>query len=578
MGIGARAAAASGPRRLGRYELIAKIAAGGMAEVFLARQHGPMGFHKVVVVKTIHEHLAQQQDFIDMFLDEARVSALIKHHNVVDIYDLGVEDGTYFIAMEYISGQALSKVMSFCHRTGERLDVMLAIDLIAAAAHGLEAAHNLKGITGKPLELVHRDVSPGNILVSYNGAVKLVDFGVSKSLGSISSSQSSVLKGKIGYASPEQLEDAQIDRRSDVFSLGVVLWELLVFDRLFRAGSAAATVKKILDGDPPPPSSRRPEVPPELDKVCLKALARDRDERYQTAGEMRAALLGILQAQNHHSDQEELATFMSDSFARERAEEARLIRQVADSSVEIELFETSGPSAASTTEELEVDAELITLHLEEDDDDEVEISIEPVASPAVVQAADSIPLPVSRARTLRLAGAITGGVLLLALIAALLAGEGPKEPAAQAAETEPTSAREVTPEPQPATAKPEKPPAPRPEKKKESAAVVDQVDAAPTGESSATREPEVDPAAEAARLTGLADKAMRAGRTRTAKALYKQALEHQEHPRAFRGLALLYANAGRSKSARYYLNRYLRAAPNAPDAEKLRRRVYNSIR
>ena len=321
--------AAPATERLGRYELIARIADGGMAEVYLARQLGPMNFQKVVVVKKIHPNLARQKEFIGMLLDEARISALIKHPRVVDIYDLGVSRGTYFIAMEYLSGQPLTNVITR-GRVRSPLDVYSTARIIADAAEGLHAAHNLKTLSGRALELVHRDVSPSNIIVLYDGSVKLVDFGVAKARGRITETDANQIKGKVGYVSPEQIMENPTDRRSDVFALGVVMWEALALRRLFDAESEAGKLKQILDGVPLPPSAHRPEVPYELDKICLRALAVKPDERWQSAGEVQAAIESFLRDANYRREAGAVGRFMTETFAAERREEEQLLRRVAD--------------------------------------------------------------------------------------------------------------------------------------------------------------------------------------------------------------------------------------------------------
>src|SRR5580692_590401 len=231
------------PIRLGRYELITRIGQGGMAEVQLAIQRGPAGFEKLVVVKLVHENLATQKAFVDMLLDEARVAALVKHPNVVDIYDLGEADGRYFIAMEYLEGEPLLSVLR-AGREGNRLDVLSTTRLVADTAEGLDAAHELRSMAGDPLELVHHDVSLGNIVVLYNGQVKLVDFGVAKATQNASNNQR--IQGKFSYMAPEKLKGAAGDRRSDIWSLGVVLWEALTLKRLFRGATENDTIKAVL--------------------------------------------------------------------------------------------------------------------------------------------------------------------------------------------------------------------------------------------------------------------------------------------------------------------------------------------
>ena len=207
-----------------------------MAEVQLALQRGPAGFEKLVVVKLVHENLATQKAFVDMLLDEARVAALVKHPNVVDIYDLGQADGRYFIAMEYLEGEPLLAVLR-AGREGKRLDPLSTGRLIADTAEGLDAAHELRTMAGEPIELVHHDVSLGNIVVLYNGQVKLVDFGVAKATQS--AGPRAKVQGKFSYMAPEKLRGGSGDRRSDIWSLGCVLWEALTLRRLFKGGNDA---------------------------------------------------------------------------------------------------------------------------------------------------------------------------------------------------------------------------------------------------------------------------------------------------------------------------------------------------
>ncbi len=276
---------------LGKYELLATIGTGGMASVILARQRGPAGFEKVVVVKVVHPHMAQDQVAVNMLLDEAKVASQIDHQNVVHTYELGESNGTFYIVMEYLAGESLAQVIK-AGRAGVQpaFDPYLAARIVADAAAGLHHAHELRDFDGKPLDVVHRDVSPGNIVVLYSGAVKVVDFGIAKAQGRVTSTQDGELKGKYGYMSPEQIKNEPLDRRSDVFSLGVVLWESLAQKRLFQADNVAATLMQILGGERLPPSHYRPGVPPALDAIALNALAPDPRARYQSADDMKKAL------------------------------------------------------------------------------------------------------------------------------------------------------------------------------------------------------------------------------------------------------------------------------------------------
>ncbi len=349
-------------RRLGKYELIARIAAGGMAEVYLARLRGPMNFQKAVVVKVIHPHLASQEEFLRMLLDEARLSALIKHPRVVDIYELGCEEGVYFIAMEFIAGQPLTAVMG-SGIAGNPLDPYSTARIIADAADGLHAAHELKGASGNTLGLVHRDVSPGNIMVLHDGGVKIVDFGIAKARGRLTISGVQQFKGKVGYVAPEQLSGGVVDRRTDVFGLGVVMWEALSMQRLFRMEDEKECLRAILSGEPPTPSAIRPEVPVELSAICIKALAPFPDYRFQTAGEMRDAIESFLIRVGYFREAGAIRNYMEQVFGRQHESRQKTVRRLA---------------AITTTGEMPITVD-VTF---EDDDDFPDLEVKYSPAPA----------------------------------------------------------------------------------------------------------------------------------------------------------------------------------------------------
>ena len=327
----------AGLRRLGKYELIARIGKGGMAQVYLARQRGLMDFEKIVVVKTIHPHLAEQQGFIDMLLDEARIAARIEHPCVVDIYDLGIEDDTYFIAMEHLAGLSLVRVL----RAGVEkrpLDVRSRVRIIADVADGLHAAHELKDRSGRSLEVIHRDVTPGNIVVQYSGRVKIVDFGIAKARGRIAEDTGlRRWKGKLNYMAPEHVTGKPIDRRVDIFSLGVVMWESLALRRLFRYKSAVDMAEAIVEQEIIPPSRIRSDVPPKLDSIVLRALERDPDKRYATCAELLDDLEKFLSAAAFRPQHNVIAKYMQEIFADEIAEREVLLREVAAATTEIKV-------------------------------------------------------------------------------------------------------------------------------------------------------------------------------------------------------------------------------------------------
>ncbi|MDB4954830.1 MAG: Protein kinase [Myxococcales bacterium] len=269
--------------KLGKYDLIRQIAVGGMAELYLARTLGIEGFEKLVVVKRILPQNVTNANFVEMFLNEARLAATLHHPNIAQVYDIGVEDGDYFFAMEYVHGEDLERISASSHEQGVPLSFDVALTLIAGLCAGLHYAHEKLGPDGKPLQVVHRDVSPSNVLVSYDGAVKVVDFGIARAT-SRSTKTHGGLKGKIAYMSPEQCRaKSTVDRRSDIFSIGTILYELTTGQLPFSGENEYATLNQIVNDEVPPPSTIVPDYPPALEKIVMRALARDPDERYSTA-------------------------------------------------------------------------------------------------------------------------------------------------------------------------------------------------------------------------------------------------------------------------------------------------------
>jgi serine/threonine protein kinase len=276
--------------KLGRYEILAKLAAGGMAIVYVGRVLGVAGFERLVAIKVLHANLAHEEEFIGMFLDEARLAASIRHPNVVPTIDISDSvDAGYFIVMEYIEGDHLGALLSSAHKSEEKIPIPITLRIVADALGGLGAAHDLCDDTGKSLNLVHRDVSPHNIIVGRDGVVRLTDFGVAKAEDRLTHTRDGQVKGKLAYMAPEQAASGQTDSRSDLFSMGVILWECVTGRRLFRADNTAATLHKLLHHEIPAPSSVDPALAP-LDGLLGKALSRDLDARFQTAEEFAQAI------------------------------------------------------------------------------------------------------------------------------------------------------------------------------------------------------------------------------------------------------------------------------------------------
>lgn len=278
--------------KLDRYEILAKLAAGGMATVYVARVQGVAGFERLVAIKVLHANLAHEAEFISMFLDEARLAASIRHPNVVptiDVSDSKEAGYGYFIVMEYIEGDHLGALLSSAHKANEKLTVPISLRIVADALAGLGAAHDLCDDKGKVLHLVHRDVSPHNIMVGRDGVVRLTDFGVAKAEDRLTHTRDGQVKGKLAYMAPEQAGSGKTDARSDLFSVGVILWETLTGQRLFRAETTAATLNKLIHEPIAAPSSVDPTLAP-LDALLAKALARDPAERFQTAEQFMQAI------------------------------------------------------------------------------------------------------------------------------------------------------------------------------------------------------------------------------------------------------------------------------------------------
>jgi len=329
----------TGPERIGRYKLCFELAAGGMATVYLARVDGAPGFEKLVALKRIHRHLAKEKRYVDMFLDEARIASRITHPNVCSVFDFGQADGEYYIAMEYLVGESLSRLCGKVARNpAQRRHPLLPIRMarvIADACEGLHAAHELKDANGELLHVVHRDISPSNLFVTFDGSVQVVDFGIASARHRIHHTATGQMKGTFAYMAPEQLAARPVDRRVDIWSLGVSLWEMLALKRLFRRDTTANAVHAILYDELVPPSVHRPQVTEELDAIVMKALERDPKNRWQTTREMGRALREFLGAQSAIVGPAELSDWMNAVFPEGEARKSQLmeIARMADAPV-----------------------------------------------------------------------------------------------------------------------------------------------------------------------------------------------------------------------------------------------------
>ncbi len=308
-----------------------------MASVHLARVDGPGGFQKWIAIKRIHPHLVEDDQFVDMFLDEARIAAGINHANVAQVFDLGKDDNTYWIAMEYLHGEPLREVMRRVEDKTSRIPFHVAARVVADAAEGLHGAHELRGRNGQLLNLVHRDVTPHNLFVTYDGYTKVVDFGIAKVVDRLASTRAGTLKGKLAYMSPEQVRGQDVDRRTDIFALGVVLWELTTSRRLFRRETDLDTLEQVQACVVPLPSTIIEDYPPELEEVVMKALSQRREDRFQTAREFSRALQRFLMKQGIFVGPEDVGDYVKGLFTDRVAKRERYLEWAAEVTSAVDL-------------------------------------------------------------------------------------------------------------------------------------------------------------------------------------------------------------------------------------------------
>jgi len=338
----------------GKYQLFASLGRGGMADVFLAVARGQMGFNKLAVVKRLRQVLAEEAAFRTMFLDEARLAARLGHPNIVHTYEVGEQNGVYFIAMEYLEGQSLNKVLKEALRRQEALEPEVGARIIADALGGLAYAHALGDYDGRPLGIIHRDISPHNIFVTYDGHTKLVDFGIAKAALSSTETEVGVLKGKVAYMSPEQAMGGRIDQRADLFAMGIVLWEVLARQRLMSGESAANTLHKLMNEPIPRLSKALPAIDPALEAIVMKALEKDPQARFQSAAEMRDALEDWLRGNPRQTRQEDVSRKMVGLFGSVREEVQRQVQK-----------HMTAITAATTTQELQALSAESLQHMEQ---------------------------------------------------------------------------------------------------------------------------------------------------------------------------------------------------------------------
>jgi serine/threonine-protein kinase len=434
---------------VGKYRLIASLGHGGMADVYLAVVSGPAGFNKLQVIKRLRAECAEDPEYVAMFLDEARLAARLNHPNVVQTFEVSEAEGEYFMAMEYLEGAPLNRIMN--RTRGRREPEALLLRVVADALSGLHYAHELTNFDGTPLSIVHRDASPHNIFVTYEGQTKVVDFGIAKAATRSNETRTGVVKGKVGYMAPEQARCLRLDRRADVFVLGIVLWEVLAGRKMWERATDMEVLHRLVAGNLPRIEEVRPDIAPELARICARALAGDPQERYATAAEMRAELLGYMDRAGLRVAPEDVGKFVGDTFADKRAE----IRKV----IERQLGKLSAPAA---------DAALPEVGAAMEAEPESLPRIEPVTGPhsasmrnnapsnrsipppqPAVTREQTAPVPAPRSRTPLIAAV---AVLLIGALGGFVLLRSKETPSAQAAPAAGTEAAPVPTAASPTTA------------------------------------------------------------------------------------------------------------------------------
>ncbi|MGZ3459646.1 MAG: serine/threonine protein kinase, partial [Archangium sp.] len=318
------------PIPFGKFLLLDRINIGGMAEVWRGKMFGAGGFERLVAIKRILPNIAEDDEFVTMFLDEANISAQLDHPHIAKVEDHGRSSNSYFIAMEYIPGKDMRAIFDHCRKKGEPAPVPLVAFMVSKMCEGLDYAHRKKDPLGRDLHIIHRDISPQNVLISFDGEVKVIDFGIAKAAGKVSKTQIGILKGKFGYMSPEQIRGLPMDRRGDIFAIGVCLYELLTGERLFVGNTDASVLEKVRKAEVVPPSTYNRRIPKVLDKIVLKALAREVEDRYQYASELGDDLRRFLLTSGSTFGREDLMQYMKVTFAEDVESERQRQQEYAD--------------------------------------------------------------------------------------------------------------------------------------------------------------------------------------------------------------------------------------------------------
>jgi eukaryotic-like serine/threonine-protein kinase len=446
------------PRIVGRYALYDEIAAGGMATVHIGRLLGPVGFSRTVAIKRLHPQFARDPEFVAMFLDEARLAARIRHPNVVPTLDVVALEQELFLVMEYVQGESLSRLVKASRKGEAAAPLNLVTTVMAGVLHGLHAAHEAKTERGEPLAIVHRDVSPQNVLVGIDGVARVLDFGVAKAAYRAQTTREGQIKGKVAYMPPEQIKSERIDRRVDVYAAAAVLWEAVTRRRLYQADSDAALLALVLFEPPPLPSSVVPGVPPELERIIMRGLARDPDQRYATARDMALELEACLPVASTSAIGGWVERLAGDAIAT-RARRITDIESVSSPVTAILPGAIAAPAPVDPAPAPPAPAR------EPAAGDDVTGPAAAVSKVGDGPRADPTPWQRARVPVLAACGALLLGGAIAALRAVSHGPDAPAQPAATGEAAPPPASAAPAPAPTPATAAPEKSadaPPPRP--------------------------------------------------------------------------------------------------------------------
>ncbi|MCF8049768.1 MAG: protein kinase [Desulfobacterales bacterium] len=310
-----------------KYQMLDRLAVGGMAEVYRGKLTGERGFEKLVVVKRMLPHVAEDQEMVSHFIEEARLDALLQHDNIIHVYDFGEAEGSYFIAMEYLFGKDLHSVIEKAEQENSPIGLALSLFVISKLCEGLEYAHSLTDLHGKPLNITHRDISPQNIFLTYDGKIKIIDFGIAKTTEKATKTRFGIIKGKVAYMSPEQAEGKPLDKRSDIFSVGILLYEMVTRKDMYDGATGQMLIKAI-NAKYDPPEELAPDLPPQVYEIMHRALAKNPEKRYQSCAEMTADIDNCLYDLEDRPNAKLLSEYMTGLFEREYAEEKEKLSQL----------------------------------------------------------------------------------------------------------------------------------------------------------------------------------------------------------------------------------------------------------